>query len=205
MTLIDELYPLSKQHVKVASEVLANAFSEKPMLKVLNISNEDMKNMFEMMVKFSLRYGEVYATSRNLEGILVILPDTYAKMKGWHVIRSGAIFPILKIKKALMDILKVTGKIIDQEKKNLAIGPYIYCLSIGLGQGQQGKGLGGKMLNALIEKAKIEKKAIFLETDTADNVKLYEYYGFSVLKELNIPGLEIPLWTMARMPGKVEL
>lgn len=143
MSLIDELYPVNKSECKKASQILANAFSEKPMLKKLNIPIEDMQNMFEMMVRFSLRYGEIYATSANLEGILAFLPEKYAIMKSWQVIRSGAIFPVLKIKKQLMQILKVTGKILDEDKKNLSIGPYIYGLSIGIAQNHQGKGLGG--------------------------------------------------------------
>ncbi|MFC1670233.1 GNAT family N-acetyltransferase [Spirochaetota bacterium] len=199
MSIIDTLYPLTRQQCKRASEILANAFSEKPMLKLLKIPTEDMRNMFEMMVRFSLRYGEVYSTSEKLEGIMAFLPDSYAKMRSWHMLRSGAIFPVLKIKKQLMNILKVTEKILEEEKKNLSIGPYILLLSIGISQGQQGKGLGGKMLKALIEKAENEGRAIYLETDTADNVKLYEYYGFNVLKEIIIPNLNIPMWTMARL------
>ncbi|MCP4134154.1 MAG: GNAT family N-acetyltransferase [bacterium] len=200
MSLIDELYPVSKKECKAASQILANSFSEKPMLKKLNIPMEDMRNMFEMMIRFSLRYGEVYATSAKLEGILVFLPEKYALMKGWQVIRSGAIFPVLRIKKTLMQILKVTGKIMDEDKKNLNIGPYIYGLSIGIAQGHQGKGLGGELMKALIEKADNEKKAIYLETDTKDNVTLYKHFGFEVVKEIVLPDLEIPMWEMARMP-----
>jgi len=199
MSLIDELYPVKKSECKAAAQILANAFSEKPMLKKLKIPIEDMQNMFEMMILFSLRYGKIYATSAELEGILVFLPEKHAIMKSWQIIRSGAIFPVLKIKKQLMQILKITGEILDEDKKNLTIGPYIYGLAIGIAQSHQGKGLGGELMQALIEKADKEGKAIFLETDTRENVKLYQHYGFTVVKEIILPELEIPMWEMARV------
>jgi len=199
MTLFNNLYPITREHCDKASDILANAFSEKPMLKILEISNQDMKNMFEMMVRFCLKYGEVFATSPNLEGIMAFMPDTYADMKTWHMLRSGAIFPVMKIKKQLMDILKISGELMDKEKKNLTIGPYIYLLSIGIEQGHQGKSLGVKLINALLEKADKEKKAIYLETDTLSNVTLYEKFGFTVHKELLIPGINTPMWTMVRI------
>lgn len=57
-------------------------------------------------------------------------------------------------------------------------------------------------MEALIEKADKEEKAVYLETDTEDNVKLYEHYGFKVVKEVILPDLEIPMWEMARAPSK---
>jgi hypothetical protein len=50
MSLLDELYTVKKSDCKKPSEILASAFSEKPMLKKLEIPIEDMRNMFEMMV-----------------------------------------------------------------------------------------------------------------------------------------------------------
>jgi ribosomal protein S18 acetylase RimI-like enzyme len=107
----------------------------------------------------------------------------------------------MKIKKKLMKILKVTGEIMDEDKKNLNIGPYIYLLAIGVAQAHHGKGLGGKMLRALIEKADAEGKAIYLETDTEENVSLYERFGFYIVKEIILPDLQIPMWEMARAPS----
>lgn len=201
MTLIDKLYPLKKQDYKAAGQILANAFSEKPMVKKLDISMEDMRNMFEMQILFSLRYGEIYTTSKDLEGILVFLPQEHTIWKFRQILFSGAIFPLLKIKKQLMNILKDVGKIMDEDKKSLDIGPYIYGLAIGVSQSHQGKGYGGILLKALLEKADNEGKAIYLETDTKENVTLYKQFGFEVVKEIMVPKIEVPMWTMARMPA----
>ena len=86
----------------------------------------------------------------------------------------------------------------EEEKKNLSIGPYIYLPIIGVSQEFQGKGLGGKLLNALIEKAEIERKSIYLETGIETNVTLYEKYGFYVYKKINFPVLNLPMWLMVR-------
>ncbi|MFC2163164.1 GNAT family N-acetyltransferase [Candidatus Altiarchaeota archaeon] len=198
MSLIDSLHVLKKSDYGAASRTLANSFSEKPMIKKLGIRPDDLQNMFKMMIRVSLKYGEIYGTSQNIEGVLVFLPDKYAKMTLWQLVRSGAIIPALRINRQLMNILKETSKIFEEDKKSMDIGPYIYLLAMGVSQPHQGNGFGGKLMKALIEKADNEKNAIYLETDTEENVSLYKHYGFKVSKEVNLPSLNIPMWEMIR-------
>ncbi len=201
MSKIDELYPVSKSEYESAGQILANAFSKKPIHKKLNTPIEDIRNMLKTPTRFALRYGKIYATSAALEGILIILPEKYSIKTNWQLIRSGAIFPALKINKRLKQVLIEVDNIIDEDKKNFTIGPYIYCYIIGVSPAHQGKGFGGKLLEALIEKADTEKKAIYLETDTEENVSLYEHFGFKVIKEIKMPGLDLPMWEMVRAPS----
>jgi ribosomal protein S18 acetylase RimI-like enzyme len=74
---------------------------------------------------------------------------------------------------------------------------------MGVSQEFQGKGFGGKLLRALIEKAEAEKKSIYLETQKENNVKFYEKYGFSVKKKIILPEpLNLPMWLMVRQVKK---
>jgi ribosomal protein S18 acetylase RimI-like enzyme len=84
-------------------------------------------------------------------------------------------------------------------KKDLNIGPYIYLFVIGVKQDFQGKGFGGKLLRALIEKADVEEKPMYLETQNEKNVALYEKYGFHIYKEIDVPEpMNLPFWFMIR-------
>ena len=111
MELIHDLYKVRKQEYKIAGEILANAFSKKPMLKKLDIPINDIQNMFEMMVRYALRYGEIYSPSNNFEGIMIILPDKNSIMKTWQIIRSGAIFSALKAETFGVVFNDIPGKI----------------------------------------------------------------------------------------------
>jgi len=184
MTLISELYKIQKKDLKKAVNVLANAFSKEVMWK--KIFNDEDKNLIltEVMVRFCLKYGCVLSTSDNLEGIMAIAP--YDKdMTIWRIIRSGAFFLSLKISSEGKK-MQVLNNTVEEAKKSLNLKPNIHLLIMGVSQEFQGKGFGGKLLRALIEKSETEKKPIYLETQKEENVNFYKKFGFSIKKKPTI-------------------
>jgi len=197
MTSFDNLYKIQKKDLKNAVNVLTNAFSEDSMWK--EVFNDEDKNrvLTEVMVRFCFKYGNVLSTSENLEGVMAIAPHD-KDMTILRIIRSGAFFLSMKIANEAK-IMKVLSNAIEEAKKSLNLGPYIHLLIMGVLQELQGKGFGGKLLRAVIEKAETERKPIYLETQKEENVNLYEKYGFSVKKKIILPEpLNLPMWLMVR-------
>jgi hypothetical protein len=50
-----------------------------------------------------------------------------------------------------------------------------------------------------------EQTPVYLYTNRASNVAMYEHYGFVVLSEDTLPGTEIPHWAMLRQPERAEI
>ncbi len=197
MTLISELFKIQKRNLKNAVDVLTDAFSKESMWKEVFTDEDKNRVLTEVMVRFCLKYGNVLSTSDNLEGVMAIAPHD-KDMTAWRVIRSGAFFLSMKIAKEAK-IMEVLSKAIEEAKKSLNLGPYIHLLIMGVSQEFQGKGFGGKLLRALMEKAETERKPIYLETQKEENVSLYEKYGFSVKKKIILPEpLNLPMWLMVR-------
>ena len=197
MSLINDLYKIQKKDLKNAVNVLTNAFSEESMWK--EVFNDEDKNrvLTEVMVRFCLKYGNVFSTSDNLEGVMAIAPHD-KEMTVLRIIRSGAFFLSMKIASEAKK-MKVLSNAIEEAKKSLNLGPYIHLLIMGVSQEFQGKGFGGKLLRAIIEKAEEERKPIYLETQKEGNVNLYEKFGFSVKKKIILPEpLNLPMWLMVR-------
>jgi GNAT superfamily N-acetyltransferase len=194
MALISDLYKIQKKDLKNAVKVLNDAFSEESMWK--EVFNDEDKNRV-LTVRFCLKYGNVLATSDNLEGVMAIAP--YGKdMTALRIIRSGAFFLSMKISNEAKK-MKVLSNAIEEAKKSLNLEPYIHLLIMGVSQEYQGKGFGGKLIRAIIEKAETERKPIYLETQKEENVNLYEKYGFSVKKKIILPEpLNLPMWLMVR-------
>ena len=155
MSLISDLYQIQKKDLKNAVRVLDNAFSEDSMWK--EVFNDEDKNrvLTEVMVRFCLKYGNVLSTSDNLEGVMAIAPHD-KDMTTLRLIRSGAFFLSMKIASE-SKIMKVLSNAVEEAKKSLNLGPYIHLLIMGVSQEFQGKGFGGKLLRAIIEKAETEK------------------------------------------------
>ncbi|PVX26472.1 MAG: hypothetical protein CW716_05905 [Candidatus Bathyarchaeum sp.] len=197
MTLISDLCKIQKRDLKNAVDVLTDAFSKESMWKEVFSDEEKNKILTEVMVRFCLKYGSVFATSENFEGVMAIAPHD-KEMTTWTILRSGAFFLSMKISNEAKK-MEVLTNAVEEAKKSLNLGPYIHLLMMGVSQEFQGKGFGGKLLKALIEKAETEKKSIYLETQKENNVKLYEKYGFSVKKKIILPEpLNLPMWLMVR-------
>ena len=197
MTLFNNLYEIQKKDLKNAVNVLTDAFSEESMWKEVFKNEEKNRALTEVMVRFCLKYGNVVSTSENIEGVMAIAP--YDKdMTILRIIRSGAFFLSMKIASEAK-IMKILSNAIEEAKKSLNLGPYIHLLIMGVSQEFQGKGFGGKLLRAVIEKAETERKPIYLETQKEENVNLYEKFGFSVKKKIILPEpLNLPMWLMVR-------
>ncbi len=201
MTLISELFKIQKRDLKNAVDVLTDAFSKESMWKEVFTDEEKNRILTEVMVRFCLKYGSVYATSENFEGIMALAPHD-KEMTTWTIVRSGAFFLSMKIADEAKK-MEVLNSAVEEAKKSLNLGSYIHLLMMGVSQEFQGKGFGGKLLRALIEKAEAEKKSIYLETQKENNVKLYEKYGFSVKKKIILPEpLNLPMWLMVRQVKK---
>ncbi|GAG94704.1 unnamed protein product, partial [marine sediment metagenome] len=183
--------------LKNAVNVLDNAFSEDSMWKEVFTDEDKNRVLTEVMVRFCLKYGNVYSTSDNLEGVMAIAPHD-KEMNLFRIIRSGAFSLSIKISSE-SKIMKVLSNTVEEAKNSLNLGPHIHLLIMGVSQEFQGKGFGGKLLRALIEKAETERKPIYLETQKEENVRLYEKYGFSVEKKVILPEpLNLPMWLMVR-------
>jgi ribosomal protein S18 acetylase RimI-like enzyme len=77
---------------------------------------------------------------------------------------------------------------------------YLYLMVLGVATEFQGQGFGGKLLRALIEKSEQAGVPIYVETETERNVKMYERFGFRVLKQITLPIINLPQWEMVREP-----
>jgi len=197
MASFDNLYKIQKKELKKVVDVLTNAFAEESMWKEVFNDEEKNRALTEVMVRFCLKYGNVVATSDNIEGVMALAPYDKA-MTAWRIIRSGAFLLSVKISKEAK-MMEVLTNAIEEAKKGLNLGPYIHLLIMGVSQEFQGKGFGGKLLRAVIEKAEMERKPIYLETQKEENVRLYEKFGFSVKKKVILPEpLNLPMWLMVR-------
>jgi ribosomal protein S18 acetylase RimI-like enzyme len=200
---IRHLYRLRKRDIPKADSVLTDAFRHDPLWsRVLAESKTDQqRGLFEVPIRYCLRYGEVYATSENLEGIIAWVPGHLADMPIWRLIHSGAIWSGFKMAVQLYAKLGPVFKPIEHDRKESMKGsPFIYLPAIGVASEFQGQGFGGKLLCALITESEQARIPIYLETESEGNVRWYEKFAFESVKQVNLPVINLPMWEMVRKP-----
>ena len=200
---LEELYRLQKKDIKRAAETFADAFQNDPVWSAIFL---DFKNdrgriraIYEIPVRFCMKYGSVYSTGEQLQGIAAWLPGECAGFKVLRMIRSGAILSGMKIGfKIAKRMMPIFRPIETDRKKNMKGKDFIYLQIIGVAGEFQGKGIGGTLLRALIAESERNRKALYLETETERNVAMYERFGFRTIRKITLPIIGLPMWEMVR-------
>ena len=202
---LENLYRIKKPDILKAGSVLENAFQLDPvwkkMLEDIPGADEKLPAFYETPVRYCFKFGEIYAASRNLEGVAAWVPGELSVMTPWRLIRSGAMKSARKLGFKLGRKMKIVFKPVERDRKEHMEGrSYIYVFILGVATEFQGLGFGGKLIRAMIGKSEQDGLPLYLETETEKNVALYEKFGFKMLKKTILPLIDLPMWEMVREP-----
>lgn len=195
------LYRLQKKDSHRAAVVMVDAFQHDPVWKAILSDATPTQRIatFEIPLLHCLKYGQVYALSENLEGIAAWAPGDLSTMTPWRMVRSGAMWAGLRMGGEVAKKMEPIFTPLDADREeNMSGQPYTYLQIIGVAQAFQGQGFGGKLLRALIEKSEQVGLPLYLETETESNVSMYEHFGFTVIKQIVLPIIDLPMWEMTR-------
>ena len=78
-------------------------------------------------------------------------------------------------------------------------GPWWHLSLLAVEPELQGQGVGSALLGRWLADVDTAAEPACLETSRAENVRLYERFGFAVREELRVLG--VPVWLMARPPS----
>jgi GNAT superfamily N-acetyltransferase len=91
-------------------------------------------------------------------------------------------------------------RILDQMAKHHPTEPHWYLALLGVDPSRQRTGLGGRLLRHALERCDADGVGAYLETQKPENVPFYSRHGFTVSKEITVPGCPT-VWLMWRDPG----
>jgi ribosomal protein S18 acetylase RimI-like enzyme len=199
------LYRVQKADIARVVKVLTDAFQRDRLWNKIYEGEFDLEKrfraFFEVPVRHCLKYGEVYTPSDYLEGVVAWVPGKYADMTAWRIIRSGAMGAAMRMgSNASKKMGTVFKPVTEDRREHMAGHAFLYLLIVGVATELQGKGFGRKLIDAAIEKSEREGLQLYLETGTEENVKMYEHFGFSLLKRITLPIVDLPMWQMVRKP-----
>lgn len=195
---INDLYQIKPTDFNKTCTMLSEAFCNDPLwFALLKDTPEKLPLVFGVPIKYTLKYGKIYAPNRDILGAAIWLPSGYLNMNFWHLIRSGAIAEGMKLGPDLGKKIAQLNEVIEQDRKNHSElkNPYIYLMALGVTPTHQKNGIGSELVQKMIKKLP-PGIPLYLETDTEANVRFYERLGFGVLKEVRLQDLDIIQWEM---------
>jgi len=198
----DDIVRLNRSHVKRATEALIRAFWNHPPLQYYFPDEAERERIapyfFSLSVFTGIRYGEVHATSQDLEGIAVWLPSGNYPVTLWRLLRSVPSSQILGVGRYGGFRMRGLGQYIDVVHRRLAPFKHWFLQAIGVDPQFQERGYASKLLRPMLARIDEEGLPCYLETLEGQNVRLYEHFGFKVIEESNVPDTSLTTWAMLR-------
>lgn len=200
MKKIHDLLLLKEEHTTKAGEMLARAFHDYPDINYIfsdiDERNQKLSALFEYMVCYGIKYGEVYSISSKFEAVAVWLPYWKADMKEEKEPKIK--FPELGEK------FEQKNELIQdcayRCHKQYAKFSHWYLFPIGVDPIFQGNGYASILLRAKFFEIDKLRTHCYLETSQKTNVSLYQHFGFKVVEHGIVPRTTVPYWAMLRKP-----
>jgi len=193
---------LTKSDIKPAVKVLARAFQNYTLLQYYfpdELKRQKIATYFLASAVFSgIRYGEIYATSSNLEGIAVWMPSENYPVTSLRLLRSVPLSIIFGFGRYGGFRIRQPGEYMDAAHRRLAPFRHWFLEVIGVDPRFQGKGYAGKLLRSMLARTDKEGLPCYLETLNEQNALLYEHFGFEVVEKSTITGTSLTNWAMLR-------
>ncbi|WP_367358850.1 GNAT family N-acetyltransferase [Mesotoga sp.] len=188
---------VSEEEYEKAVEILTEAFFEDPMIKYVFKDRErkEIRRLYGVMTKAYAPSSDIYFDSEEPNGMIQwIDSEKEPGVMAW--LRSGAMRMIGSPISSLFRLMK-TGMEIFKTQKECMKGHNLHLILLAVLPRKQGMGIGKKLMNLFIQEADSRGLPCYLETQNPSNLRFYESFGFSVVKEIEISP-ELRSWSMVR-------
>jgi ribosomal protein S18 acetylase RimI-like enzyme len=205
-TRIDTLHEVRGEDLRKAAATLARAFEHDPIWARVfeGVPAKKMVIWFQGPILYCREFGRVYATSDRLEGIVGIVRGEYAQMTMRRTMRAGTMKMTLQMGPQLMlrapRMMRIFAPLDADRKEHMGEREFTYVMIVGVAPEHQRRGHGGTLLRALMEESDRTGVPLYLETETEDNRRMYEGYGFQLLRQVTLPVIGLPMWELLREP-----
>jgi ribosomal protein S18 acetylase RimI-like enzyme len=194
---------LQLTQVDKAATLLAKAFSNDPAMAYAVPDEASRVSRLIPFFKVSLLYGMVCGTVQatpDVQGVAIWFSPHPKKLALADSLKSGLLAQGIKsvFRLKLREIQRfVTMEIYTQEmRRRFAPEPHWYLQILGIDPALQGRGYARALLQPMLDKARSEGYACYLETMKETNVAIYQKLGFRLAGKGIVPKGGPDVWFM---------
>lgn len=199
------LSQLRKREIRAATAMLARAFDDSPLMVHCIPSDRTrpsiLRSFFRAAIRDALPFDNVFAVrdGDQVLGAAVWLPPGAYPPSTMRQLRqmSGT----LKLGPLAPRAIQPSLRYLRATEKVHPKATHWYLGVLGVEPEFQGKGLGGQLLQPILQRADTEGMPVYLETDKERNLAFYARYRFGLVETMYPDGPDAPEeWTMWRDP-----
>jgi len=198
---LENLFRFDKTNIHLSGEVAARAYFETDDFSYSSTdSSKQMKFLLKLMnltFRISLKFGKVYAPTKNIEGVAAWLPHDKTNLSNWHYIRHGALPVVIGARKEGRKKLMLYSNLANKKHKQHANFPHMYLYNLAIDPRHQGNGYASRLLKPMLAKLDENNLPCYLETHER-NLVMYEHFGFELVEQISLPQFDNDICLMLR-------
>lgn len=192
---------LQRHDIKLASAMLAHAFQDYPSYKFAIPDDERRRRrlptMMALNVKLGFYYGNAYATSPAMEGVMLTMPNPGGEFTMWRLIRCGMLNLMIG-GGAIGQKIGLVEETIGRAHEELSPGPHVYIMMVGVDPAFQRKGYASQLFRYVFSLADERHQPVFIDTCSETDVALYQHLEFEIVDRRPIHGTPLETTAMIR-------
>ena len=218
ITATDRIVRLTETDVPAATALLTRAFDHDPFNRQLLPDDDRRRRVYRALtqpaVARAVPYGHVFAVADDatLMGLAIWGPPHVVLPSGPSLGMLPAIgrdlAPAVEAIPALARLSLGSPQQVSRwaRAKKRAVAevrrePRWHLAALATDPAHQRRGIAGRLLRHMLQRADTDRLGVWLETTDPRNVALYERYGFGTLAYIEGPAFLPEWWTMIRSPG----
>ncbi|MBY9015192.1 MAG: GNAT family N-acetyltransferase [Candidatus Lokiarchaeota archaeon] len=201
---ISEYYKISKSDVDCVSKLFERAFFNWSLAVAIQPDEKIRRTrahyFYTISIKHMIKYGEAYAISPKMEGVITWVDSEYYEMSMWQMIKYGALKTFYKLGAKAMNKAEISMDFMAKTHSELIEEPHYHLTWLGVDPEHQKKGIGTELMHAILNKFSKENMKCFLDTQDKQNIDYYRRFGFKLIKECQLPNVDVTYWGMLWEP-----
>jgi hypothetical protein len=189
------LYHVEESAVSKAASVLGRSFSTYPIFTYILPEHKARMRKLSLLFSFLIRNGqqtgEVVAPSNNLEGISIWVMNAGSRPPQINAVKSGILGLLFGLDRASLRRFIAVGRQKEKTRRKLLSRPYCLLDVIGIDPKFQRQGYARIMLQSKLHELDNQGFPCYLETSSNTNIAIYESYGFSMISQYKLFGVDV--------------
>nr|MDO8109373.1 GNAT family N-acetyltransferase [Candidatus Sigynarchaeota archaeon] len=203
---MEGLYRPIKKDLSRLAQTCAEAFIDYPLHAYAVPERTEREKLlpsyFKVMVRYGFKFGDMYATSENLEGVAIYIHPESGPITTWRWVQCGMLGFMHECGSAAMKRYNQAIAPIEMLKKKHAPPPFTYLGYLAVEPRSQNRGYASKLVKPMLDHLAEKKMACYLETFKPKNEEFYNRLGFKTVEKFPLPGTDLTVISLLWQPSE---
>ena len=193
-------YYIQEYDLKRVGEMVGGTFADDTAVKYLfgDVSEKTRNRYCQTTYRSMFGDAIMISTDAAIDNLIVLCPPGYRGIPTMRFLRSGGLATVFGLGLGAMKRSIAFEKNAVAVRNRYSDDKTWYLMTFAVRAGKTHQGLGSAILRPVLEWMDKNHYSVYLETDKAVNVEMYEHFGFQVVDICMVPGSQIKQYGMLR-------